>query len=83
MDKTKLDGRKKAPQLLPRKHRNLTNAQVRRIVENFMLTGKAHHSGNASTLQYIIDYCEDNLIGYQIKALPGIGYSIEKFDFNA
>lgn len=75
----KLDGRKKAPQLLPRQpSTSLTNANVRRTIEMFEQSGQSSHSGRATTLQYIIDYCEEQRIPYAISAAPGKGYYIQK-----
>lgn len=81
----KPDGRRKAkfsskknPQLLPKVMVHTTNASVERIIKLFDATGKTIHSENRSTLQYVIDHCEEKDIPYVIHADPRRGYFIEK-----
>lgn len=73
------DGRRKAPQLLPRRPAvGIRTAQIRKIIEHFEERGNSGHSGNATTLQYVINYCEAKRAPYRIWANPGVGYYIEK-----
>jgi hypothetical protein len=74
---------KNAPILLPRRPlRGLTNASVRNIIERFIETGESgRHSPNAGTVQYVLDYCEENLIPYRITYSPmGGGYFVQRLN---
>ncbi len=72
------DGRRRAPQLLPRQPAKIRNSGVREIIKAFNATGQSVHSKNATMLQYLIDYCEENHINYIITAHPDVGYHIQK-----
>lgn len=50
----------------------------KRVVNAFMLTGRARHSKNTVAIQYIVDFCELNKIPYILEARPGSGYFIQK-----
>jgi hypothetical protein len=72
-----------APILLPRRPlRGLSNASVRNIVERFIETGESgRHSSNAGTIQYVIDYCEENNIPYRVYYSPlGGGYALQRLN---
>jgi len=75
------DGRKRAeiPYVL-RPHKQITNAQVDRIIDMFCQSGRSMHTVQRTTLIYIVDYCERNKVGYTLKFIPGAGYYIERDD---
>ncbi len=54
----------------------MTKAAQKRTWEAFLERGTSH-SGNASTLPYVIRRCEQEGVGYKLTALPGRGYYIE------
>jgi hypothetical protein len=75
----KLHGTKRMKaMLLPRRPLRITNASHQRLIDQFNETGSSQHSANATTLQYVIDYCEENKIAYRVTCMPGAGYFIEK-----
>lgn len=64
--------------LLPRRPSRITNATHQLMIDHFNETGSSQHSQNATMLQYVIDYCEENKIAYRVTCVPGAGYIIEK-----
>lgn len=66
--------------LLPRRPSRITNALHQRLIDNFNETGSSGHSSNATLIQYLIDYCEENNIGYRITFVPKGGYFLERVD---
>ncbi len=62
---------------LPRSER-FTPDQVWYVIQTFLRTGESRHSAKAQTLQFVIDYCEENKIAYQLTAWPGQGYVVTK-----
>ncbi len=50
----------------------------KRTIETFEHSGFTNHSAMALTLPFIINYCEENKISYELTAHPGKGYFIKK-----
>ena len=55
----------------------LTKAAQKRTWDAFVKHGTTH-SGNASTLPYIMRRCEREGIAYTLEAMPGTGYFIRR-----
>lgn len=70
------DGRKLAPRpkLFPGK--DVKNSQVNLIISTFLGSKSSSHSSKALTLPYLIQYCEEHKIYYQLTAIPGKGYAM-------
>lgn len=56
---------------------NVTKSGAKRIIDSFLRNGYTSHSGNATMLGVVVNYCEENGIPYVLKALPNMGYYIE------
>lgn len=78
----KLDGRKRAYYIPPKQPLKLTNAKVKEIIAIFEQRGYSQHSKNGGTLQYILDYCEDQKIPYHVTCFPGAGYHVQRLYLN-
>ena len=56
----------------------VTRSQARLLCQNFDASGHSNHSGRGSTLWVILEHCSDADIPYNIRALPGLGYYVER-----
>jgi hypothetical protein len=54
----------------------------RRTIEAFENCGQTSHSSRATTLQWVIDHCEETGQPYRLTHFPGHGFHIEKFKSN-
>jgi len=76
----KKDGRKRAYLIPQRVPTNFRNSHVELVISEFLKTGSSRHSGLARTLQYIIDFCEEQNLPYYVQAVPGKAYYISLMD---
>lgn len=53
-------------------------AQARLMCQNFDACGHSNHSGRGSTLWVILEHCAAADIAYNLRALPGVGYYVER-----
>ena len=53
-------------------------AQARLMCQNFDASGHSNHSGRGSTLWVILEHCAEIAIAYNLRAMPGVGYYIER-----
>lgn len=56
----------------------VTCAQARLMCQNFDASGHSNHSGRGSTLWIILEHCAEVDIAYNLRALPGVGYYVER-----
>lgn len=56
-----------------------TATQTKMVWDEFMRSGTSH-SGNATTLPYVINRCEQEGIPYKLEAAPGMGYRLERIE---
>jgi hypothetical protein len=56
----------------------VTRAQARLLCQNFDASGHSNHSGRGSTLWVILEHCAQADIPYNLRALPGLGYYVER-----
>lgn len=56
----------------------VTRAQARLMCQNFDASGHSNHSGKGSTLWVILEHCAEVDIPYNLRALPGLGYYVER-----
>jgi hypothetical protein len=56
----------------------VTRAQARLLCQNFDASGHSNHSGKGSTLWVILEHCAQADISYNLRALPGLGYYVER-----
>ena len=56
----------------------VTRAQARLLCQNFDASGHSNHSGKGSTLWVILEHCAEVDIAYNLRALPGLGYYVER-----
>ncbi len=56
----------------------VTRAQARLLCQNFDASGHSNHSGRGSTLWVILEHCAQADIAYNLRALPGMGYYVER-----
>lgn len=56
----------------------VTRAQARLLCRNFEACGHSNHSGQGTTLWVILEHCASADIAYNLRALPGIGYYLER-----
>ena len=56
----------------------VTRAQARLLCQNFDASGHSNHSGRGSTLWVILEHCAQADISYNLRALPGLGYYVER-----
>ena len=48
------------------------------MCQNFDASGHSNHSGRGSTLWVILEHCAAVDIAYTLRALPGVGYYVER-----
>ncbi len=53
-------------------------AQARLMCQNFDASGHSNHSGKGSSLWVILEHCAEADIAYNLRAMPGIGYYVER-----
>ncbi len=56
----------------------VSRAQARLMCQNFDASGHSNHSGRGSTLWVILEHCAEADIAYNLRAMPGVGYYIER-----
>lgn len=56
----------------------VTRAQARLLCQNFDACGHSNHSGQGTTLWVILEHCAATGIAYNLRALPGLGYYVER-----
>jgi hypothetical protein len=56
----------------------VTRAQARLMCQNFDASGYSNHSGRGTTLWVILEHCAEADIAYNLRALPGVGYYVER-----
>ena len=56
----------------------VTRAQARLMCQNFDASGHSNHSGRGSTLWVILEHCAEADIPYNLRAMPGLGYYVER-----
>ena len=56
----------------------VTRAQARLMCQNFDASGHSNHSGRGTTLWVILEHCAEADIAYNLRALPGLGYYVER-----
>ncbi len=56
----------------------ITAVQARLMCQNFDASGHSNHSGKGSTLWVILEHCAEADIAYNLRAVPGIGYYVER-----
>ncbi|MFO1192284.1 MAG: hypothetical protein U1F00_09005 [Rhodoferax sp.] len=56
----------------------VTRAQARLLCQNFDASGHSNHSGRGATLWVILEHCAQADIPYNLRALPGLGYYVER-----
>jgi len=78
----KLDGRKRAYCILPKQPLKAKNSEVARVITQFDEFKSSSHSKNAGLLQYIIDHCEKEKIAYNLTAVPGKGYYLQRLRYD-
>ena len=48
------------------------------MCQNFDASGHSNHSGQGATLWVILEHCAEADIPYNLRALPGVGYYVER-----
>jgi hypothetical protein len=56
----------------------VTRAQARLLCQNFEASGHSNHSGRGATLWVILEHCAQADIPYNLRAMPGLGYYVER-----
>lgn len=56
----------------------VSRAQARLICQNFDASGHSNHSGQGSTLWVVLEHCAETGIAYNLRAMPGVGYYVER-----
>ncbi len=56
----------------------VSRVQARLMCQNFDASGHSNHSGRGSTLWVILEHCAQTDIAYNLRAMPGVGYYIER-----
>lgn len=56
----------------------ITRAQARLMCRKFDASGHSNHSGKGSTLWVVLEHCAEADIAYNLRAMPGIGYYVER-----
>ncbi len=56
----------------------VTRAQARLLCQNFDASGHSNHSARGSTLWVILEHCAQADIAFNLRALPGMGYYVER-----
>ena len=57
---------------------SVTRAQARLLCQNFDASGHSNHSGQGATLWVVLEHCESADIPYNLRAVPGLGYYVER-----
>ncbi len=56
----------------------ITRRQARLMCQNFDASGHSNHSGQGATLWVILEHCAEADIAYNLRAMPGMGYYVER-----
>lgn len=56
----------------------ISRGLARLMCQNFDASGHSNHSGRGSTLWVVLEHCAEADIAYNLRAVPGIGYYIER-----
>ncbi len=56
----------------------VSRAQARLMCQNFDASGHSNHSGRGSTLWVILEHCAETDVAYNLRAMPGVGYYVER-----
>lgn len=56
----------------------VTREQARLLCQNFDASGHSNHSGRGATLWVILEHCAQADIPYNLRAMPGLGYYVER-----
>lgn len=56
----------------------VTRAQARLLCQNFDASGHSNHSSQGATLWVILEHCAGADIAYNLRAVPGLGYYVER-----
>lgn len=56
----------------------VSRAQARLMCQNFDASGHSNHSGQGATLWVVLEHCAEADIPYNLRALPGLGYYVER-----
>ena len=56
----------------------ISRAQARLMCQNFDASGYSNHSGRGSTLWVVLEHCAEADIAYNLRAMPGIGFYVER-----
>jgi len=56
----------------------VTRAQACLLCQKFDASGHSNHSGRGATLWVILEHCAQADIPYNLRALPGLGYYVER-----
>lgn len=56
----------------------VSRGQARLMCQNFDASGHSNHSGRGSTLWVILEHCAEVDIAYNLRAMPGVGYYVER-----
>ena len=48
------------------------------MCQNFDASGYSNHSGRGSTLWVVLEHCAEADIAYNLRAMPGIGFYVER-----
>ena len=56
----------------------ITRALARLMCQNFDACGHSNHSGQGATLWVVLEHCAGADIPYNLSALPGLGYYVER-----
>lgn len=51
---------------------------ARLMCQNFDATGHSNHSGKGASLWVILEHCAEADIAYNLRAMPGMGYYVER-----
>lgn len=56
----------------------VTRGQARAMCRHFEASGQSNHSGQGATLWVVLEHCAERGIAYHLRALPGVGYYVER-----
>lgn len=56
----------------------VTRVQARLLCQNFDASGHSNHSGRGATLWVILEHCARADIPYNLRAMPGLGFYVER-----
>lgn len=57
---------------------SVSRRQARLMCQNFDASGHSNHSGRGATLWVILEHCAEVDIAYNLRAMPGVGYYVER-----